>query len=93
MNRSLGEKEIWLKSLNMQTCYSDLDTERKLLGDLKNKSQQLIDEIGAYENTVSKVQKFAVPYEEKYAMAVQLSNEDFAIADLIKNLQNSRYWH
>ena len=48
----------------MQTCYSDLDTERKLLGDLKNKSQQLIDEIGAYENTVSKVQKFAVPMKK-----------------------------
>jgi chromosome segregation protein len=87
MNRSLGEKEIELKSLNMQTCYSDLDTERKLLEDLKNESQQLIYEIGAYENTVSKVQRFAVPYEEKYAMAVQLSNEDFAIADLIKNSQ------
>jgi chromosome segregation protein len=85
MNRSLGEKEIELKSLNMQTCYSDLVTERKLLGDLKNKSQQLINEIGAYENTVSKVQKYATPHEEKYAMAVQLSNEDFAIADLIKN--------
>ncbi|MDW0145672.1 MAG: AAA family ATPase, partial [Nitrososphaeraceae archaeon] len=87
MNRSLGEKEIDLKSLDMQTCYSDLDTERKLLDDLKNKSQLFIDEIGAYENTVSKVQKFAVPYEKKYAMAVQLSNEDFAIADLIKNSQ------
>ncbi|MGI0031267.1 MAG: AAA family ATPase, partial [Nitrososphaeraceae archaeon] len=87
MNRSLGEKEIELKSLDVQTCYSDLDTERKLLDDLKNKSHLVIDEIGAYENTVSKVQKFAVPYEEKYAMAVQLSNEDFAIADLIKNSQ------
>ncbi|RPI85268.1 MAG: hypothetical protein EHM34_02150, partial [Nitrosopumilales archaeon] len=85
MNRSLGEKEGELKTLNMQTCYSELDTERKLLDNLKNKSQLFIDEIGAYENTVSKVQKFAVPYEEKYAMAVQLSNEDFAIADLIKN--------
>ena len=87
VKRSLGEKEIELKSLNMQTCYSELDTERKLLDDLKNKSELFIDEIGAYENTVSKVQKFAVPYEEKYAMAIQLSNEDFAIADLIKNSQ------
>ena len=87
MNKSLGEKEIELKGLDVQTCYSDLDTERKLLDNLKNKSQLFIDEIGAYENTVSKVQKFAVPYEEKYAMAVQLSNEDFAIADLIKNSQ------
>jgi chromosome segregation protein len=87
MNRSLGEKEIELKSLNIQTCYSDLDTERKLLDDLKNKSQLFINEIEAYENTVSKVQKFALPHEEKYAMAVQLSNEDFAIADLIKNSQ------
>jgi chromosome segregation protein len=34
------------------------------------------------------VQKFAVPYEDKYTMAVELSNEDFAIADLIKNSQD-----
>jgi len=87
MNRSLGEKETELKSLDVQTCYSELDTERKLLDDLKNRSQLFINEIGAYENTISKVQKFAVPYEEKYSMAVQLSNEDFAIADLIKNSQ------
>ncbi|HEX5920405.1 MAG TPA: chromosome segregation SMC family protein [Nitrososphaeraceae archaeon] len=87
IKRSLGEKETELKNLDVQTCYSDLDTERKLLDNLKNKSQQFVNEIVAYENTVSKVQKFAVPHEEKYAMAVQLSNEDFAIADLIKNSQ------
>ena len=34
------------------------------------------------------MQKFANPYEDKYTMAVQLSNEDFAIADLIKNSQD-----
>ena len=34
---------------------------------------------------MDKAQKFASPYEDKYSMAVELSNEDFAIADLIKN--------
>jgi chromosome segregation protein len=87
MKKALAEKEKELKNLNMETCYFDLDTERKQLDDLKNEGQQFINEIEEFENTVSKVQKFAVPYEEKYAMAVQLSNEDFAIADLIKNSQ------
>jgi chromosome segregation protein len=69
-------------------CYPTLDTERKLLDGLKQKSQSYLDEIGIYENIVSKVKKFAVPYEEKYAMAVDLSNEDFAIADLSRNSQD-----
>ena len=88
MNRTLGEKESELKILNSDTCYSALDTERKLLDDLKQKSQLFFDEIGVYENIVSKVKKFAIPYEEKYALAVHLSNEDFAIADLTRNSQD-----
>lgn len=88
MNRTLGEKESQLRILNSDMCYSALDTERKLLDGLKQKSQSYLDEIGIYENTVSKVKKFAVPYEEKYAMAVDLSNEDFAIADLSRNSQD-----
>ena len=88
MNRTLGEKESELKILNSDSCYSTLDTERKLLDSLKQKSQLFSDEIGIYENTISKVKNFAVPYEEKYAMAVDLSNEDFAIADLTRNSQD-----
>ena len=43
---------------------------------------------------LDKVQKFAFPYEDKYSMAVELSNEDFAIADLIKNSQDFKItWH
>ena len=85
LNRSLGEKEGELKILNLEADYSTLDTERKLLDDLRQTSQKYLDEIDAYETTVRKVRSFAVPYEEKYAMAVHLSNEDFAIADLTKN--------
>ena len=88
MSRTLGEKESELKILSSDSCYSELDTERKLLDGLKQKSQIFSNEIGIYENTISKVKKFAVPYEEKYAMAVDLSNEDFAIADLIRNSQD-----
>ena len=88
MKRTLGEKEAELRSLNSDTCYSSLDTERKLLDELKQKSQLYFNEIGVYEATLNKVKKFAVPYEEKYAMAVHLSNEDFAIADLTSNSQD-----
>src|SRR5688500_12393815 len=88
MRRTLGEKEAELQILNSETCYSSLDTERKLLDDLKQKRQLYFNEIGVYESTLSKVKKFAVPYEEKYAMAVHLSNEDFAIADLTRNSQD-----
>ena len=88
MKRTQGEKEAELKILNSETCYSSLDTERKLLDELKQKSQLYFKEIGVYESTLSKVKKFAVPYEEKYAMAVHLSNEDFAIADLTRNSQD-----
>ncbi|HZA70414.1 MAG TPA: AAA family ATPase [Nitrososphaeraceae archaeon] len=88
MKRILGEKEAELQILNSETCYSSLDTERKLLHELKQKSQLYMNEIGVYESILSKVKKFAVPYEEKYAMAVHLSNEDFAIADLTRNSQD-----
>ena len=88
LTRSLGEKEGELKILNIETDYSTLDTERKLLDDLKQTRQKYLNEIDLYETTVSKVKTFAVPYEEKYAMAVHLSNEDFAIADLTKNSQD-----
>ena len=88
MNRTLDKNESELRILNSNTCYSDLDTERKLLDGLKQESQLFSDEISTYENTVSRVKKFAVPYEEKYAMAVHLSNEDFAIADLTRNSQD-----
>lgn len=88
MKRTLGEKEAELLIINSETCYSSLDTERKLLDELKQKSQSYFNEIGVYESTLSKVKKFAVPYEEKYAMAVHLSNEDFAIADLTRNSQD-----
>lgn len=66
----------------------ELDTEKKLVNDLRNKSEIYSNEIDLYKNTVKKVQKFAMPYEEKYSVAVQLSNEDFAIADLIKDSQD-----
>jgi chromosome segregation protein len=88
MNRTLGEKESQLRILKSDMCYSALDTELKLLDGLRQKSQSYLDKIGMYENTVSKVKKFAVPYEQKYAMAVDLSNEDFAIADLSRNSQD-----
>ena len=88
MKRTLGEKEAELQILNSDTCYSSLDTERKLLDELKQKSQLYFNEIGVYESTLNKVKQFAVPYEEKYAMAVHLSNEDFAIADLTSNSQD-----
>jgi len=88
MKRSLDEKEENLKDLAMDTCYLELDSEKRLVNDLKNKSEIYSNEIEFYKNTVNKVQKFAMPYEEKYTMAVQLSNEDFAIADLIKNSQD-----
>jgi chromosome segregation protein len=88
MKRSLNHKEANLKDSAMHTCYSELDTEKKLVNDLRNKSEIYSNEIDLYKNTVKKVQKFAMPYEEKYSVAVQLSNEDFAIADLIKDSQD-----
>ena len=88
MKRSLNDKEANLRDSAMHTCYSELDTEKKLVNDLRNKSEIYSNEIDLYKNTVNKVQKFAMPYEEKYSVAVQLSNEDFAIADLIKDSQD-----
>ena len=88
MKRTLGEKEAELQILNSETYYSSLETERELLDELKQKSQLYFNEIGVYESTLNKVKKFAVPYEEKYAMAVHLSNEDFAIASLTRNSQD-----
>ena len=88
MKRSLNDKAANLKDSSMHTCYSELDTEKKLVNDLRNKSKIYSNEIDLYKNTVNKVQKFAMPYEEKYSVAVQLSNEDFAIADLIKDSQD-----
>jgi len=85
MRKSLSEKEENLNNTSMQPCYSQLDTEKKLLNDLKNKSKIYSNEIDLHKDTVAKVQKFAMPYEEKYSMALELSNEDFAIADLIKH--------
>lgn len=87
-NRTLSKNESELRILNSDTCFSTLDTERKLLEGLKQKSQLFFDEIGIFENIISKVKQFAVPYEEKYATAVHLSNEDFAIADLTRNPQD-----
>ena len=88
MNKSLKENKEDLNSLAKHTCYSELDTEKILVEDLKTKSKNSSDQIELYQNTLDKVQKFANPYEDKYTMAVQLSNEDFAIADLIKNSQD-----
>ncbi len=88
MKRTLGEKEAELQILNSETYYSSLDKERKFLDELKQKSKLYFNEIGVYESTLNKVKKFVVPYEEKYAMAVHLSNEDFAIADLTRNSQD-----
>ena len=88
MKRSLNDKVANLKDSSIHTCYSKLDTEKKLVNDLRNKSKIYSNEIDQYKNTVNKVQKFAMPYEEKYSVAVQLSNEDFAIADLIKDSQD-----
>jgi len=88
MSKSLKENKDDLNGLAKHTCYSELDTEKKLIEDLKTKSKNCSDQIELYQNTLDKVQKFANPYEDKYSMAVQLSNEDFAIADLIKNSQD-----
>jgi chromosome segregation protein len=88
MSKSLKENKEDLNSLAKHTCYSELDTEKKLIEDLKTKRKNSSDQIELYQNTLDKVQKFALPYEDKYSMAVQLSNEDFAIADLIKNSQD-----
>jgi chromosome segregation protein len=88
MSKSLKENKEDLNSLAKHTCYSELDTEKKLIEDLKTKRKNSSDQIELYQNTLDKVQKFANPYEDKYSMAVQLSNEDFAIADLIKNSQD-----
>ena len=88
MSKSLKENKEDLNSLAKHTCYSELDTEKKLIEDLKTNSKNSLDQIELYQNTLDKVQKFASPYEDKYSMAVQLSNEDFAIADLIKNSQD-----
>ncbi|MGI8720426.1 MAG: hypothetical protein ACR2KF_07885, partial [Nitrososphaeraceae archaeon] len=85
MNQSLKDKEQELNILTNHACYSELETDRKLLYDLKRKTENYSGEIKLYDDTINKVQKFAIPYEDKYSMAVQLSNEDFAIADLIKN--------
>ncbi|MDP9304977.1 MAG: chromosome segregation protein SMC [Thermoproteota archaeon] len=88
MSKSLKENKEDLNGLAKHTCYSELDTEKKLIEDLKTTSKNSSDQIELYQNTLDKVQKFANPYEDKYSMAVQLSNEDFAIADLIKNSQD-----
>ena len=85
MNKSLREKEQNLNHLDKHTCYSELDSERRLIEDLKIKRKNYLHQIELYENILDKAQKFAFPYEDKYSMAVELSNEDFAIADLIKN--------
>ena len=85
MSTTLRQKQEELKNLNLKQSYSSLDAERKLLAALKKKREAYINEIQVAENIVSKVQKFASPYEEKYSIAVQLSNEDFAIADLTTN--------
>jgi chromosome segregation protein len=88
MKGTLGEKEAELQILNSETYYSSLGKERKFLDELKQKSQLYFNEIGVYESILNKIKKFVVPYEEKYAMAVHLSNEDFAIADLTRNSQD-----
>jgi chromosome segregation protein len=88
MNESLRLKEQNLNHLDKHTCYSELDSERRLVQDLKIKRKNYLHQIKLYENTLDKAQKFAFPYEDKYSMAVELSNEDFAIADLIKDSQD-----
>ncbi|HSA72491.1 MAG TPA: chromosome segregation SMC family protein [Nitrososphaeraceae archaeon] len=90
MSKSLKENKEDLNGLAKHTCYSELDIEKRLIEDLKTKSRNSSEQIELYQNTLDKVQKFAIPYEDKYSMAVQLSNEDFAIADLIKNSQDFR---
>jgi chromosome segregation protein len=87
MSRTLGEKKGELKNLNLEQCYSALGTERRILDDLKMRRDLINNQIELCENTISKAQKFAGPYEEKYSMAVQLSNEDFALADLTRTSQ------
>ncbi|MDW0249809.1 MAG: chromosome segregation SMC family protein [Nitrososphaeraceae archaeon] len=85
MSKSLREKEQNLNHLDKHTCYSELDSEKRLAEDLKIKRKNYLYQIELYENILNKAHKFASPYEDKYSMAVELSNEDFAIADLIKN--------
>ena len=82
---SMSQKEENLRDLDVEIFSCKLDKEKTLVDELKNKSEIHSSEIQLYTNVVNKVQKFAMPYEEKYSMAVELSNEDFAIADLIKH--------
>ena len=88
INKSLKEKEQNLNYLAKTTCYSELASEKMAVSGLESKRNNNLHLIELYENTLARVQKFAVPYEDKYTMAVELSNEDFAIADLIKNSQD-----
>jgi len=88
IKNSLNEKEKNLKELVIERFSSELDMGKKIVDELRNKREMYGSEIEIYTNTVKKVQKFALPYEEKYSMAVELSNEDFAIADLIKHSQD-----
>jgi chromosome segregation protein len=88
IKKSLKEKEQNLNYLAKTTCYSELATEKMAVSGLESKRDNNLHLIELYENTLARVQKFAVPYEDKYTMAVELSNEDFAIADLIKNSQD-----
>jgi chromosome segregation protein len=88
MSKSLEGNKADLNRLDNHMCYSELDTQKKIIEDLRNKSKNSSDQIKVYQYTLDKVQNFAIPYEDKYTMAVQLSSEDFAIADLIKNSQD-----
>ena len=85
MRKSLSEKEVNLNNTSTKLRYSEVDTEKKFLNDLQNKSKIYSSEIDLHNDTVTKVQKFAIPYEEKFSVALELSNEDFAIADLMKH--------
>ena len=85
MRKSLSEKEVNLNNTSTKLRYSEVDTEKKFLNDLQNKSKIYSSEIDLHNDTVTKVQKFAMPYEEKFSVALELSNEDFAIADLMKH--------
>ncbi|HKX21007.1 MAG TPA: AAA family ATPase, partial [Nitrososphaeraceae archaeon] len=85
MRKSLSEKEVNLNNTSTKLRYSKVDTEKKFLNDLQNKSKIYSSEIDQHNDTVTKVQKFAMPYEEKFSVALELSNEDFAIADLMKH--------
>ena len=60
MSKSLREKEQNLNHLDKHTCYSELDTEKKLVEDLKIKRKNYLHQIELYENTFGQGAKICI---------------------------------